>query len=232
MKNIPKNTPKIKIIKNGPYLVSGDLPMAKQIIVSDSKGVSVRWKEGKHYLRKEKYLLCRCGHSHSKPYCDETHKEIGFDGTETASQKKYLKQAETIDGRNLKLTDAVELCASARFCNRAGGVWKLTKESDNPKSKKIAIQEACDCPAGRLVAWNKKTRKAIEPKLKLSIGLVEDPENKVSGPIWARGGIPIESAGGTQYEVRNRATLCCCGKSKNKPFCDGAHISAGFSDEK
>ena len=58
--------------------------------------------------------------------------------------------------------------------------------------------------------------------------LIENPEAGTSGPIWVKGGIPIESADGTEYETRNRVTLCRCGQSKNKPFCDGAHISIGF----
>ena len=63
-----------------------------------------------------------------------------------------------------------------------------------------------------------------------SISLVEDPQNKVSGPIALRGGILVESSDGTTYEVRNRQTLCRCGKSQNKPFCDGSHIDEGFND--
>ncbi|MCJ7713336.1 CDGSH iron-sulfur domain-containing protein, partial [Candidatus Bathyarchaeota archaeon] len=53
---------------------------------------------------------------------------------------------------------------------------------------------------------------------------------KVSGPIWVKGGVIVESSDGTSYEVRNRQTLCRCGKSENKPFCDGTHIKAGFND--
>jgi CDGSH-type Zn-finger protein len=52
----------------------------------------------------------------------------------------------------------------------------------------------------------------------------------VSGPIWVRGGIEIESAEGHAYQVRNRVTLCRCGKSQNKPFCDGSHVAHGFHD--
>jgi CDGSH-type Zn-finger protein len=52
----------------------------------------------------------------------------------------------------------------------------------------------------------------------------------VSGPIWAKGGITVEAADGFQYEVRNRVTLCRCGASKNKPFCDGTHCSIKFND--
>jgi CDGSH-type Zn-finger protein len=38
-----------------------------------------------------------------------------------------------------------------------------------------------------------------------------------------KGGIPVESSDGTMYDVRNRVTLCRCGRSMNKPFCDGGH---------
>ncbi|MHB8164175.1 MAG: CDGSH iron-sulfur domain-containing protein [Methanoregula sp.] len=31
-------------------------------------------------------------------------------------------------------------------------------------------------------------------------------------------------ADGKPYTVRNRVTLCRCGKSGNKPFCDGSHV--------
>ena len=70
----------------------------------------------------------------------------------------------------------------------------------------------------------------LEPELDPSVALVEDPQNGVSGPVWVRGGIRIVSATGEVYEVRNRVTLCRCGSSKNKPFCDGSHVRIRFSD--
>jgi hypothetical protein len=85
------------------------------------------------------------------------------------------------------------------------------------------IQESHDCPSGRLVVWDKKTKKALEPILEQSIGLIEDPQMGISGPIWVRGCIPIESADRKLYTIRNRVTLCRCGKSTNKPFCDSSH---------
>ena len=66
--------------------------------------------------------------------------------------------------------------------------------------------------------------KAIEPDFEPSIGLVMDTQAGKMGPLWVRGGIPIESADGKTYEIRNRVTLCRCGKSSNKPFCDGSHL--------
>jgi CDGSH-type Zn-finger protein len=215
---------KVVVTKNGPYLVSGSLPLDEEMIVSDNEGQPVKWSRGHHYPDGEKYSLCRCGQSTKEPYCDGRHAKIGFDGTETASRKKYIEQAEKTSGPNLVLTDAQELCASARFCHRAGGVWKLTKDSDDAKSKEIAIQEACNCPSGRLVVWDKTTGKPIEPQLEPSISLVEDPEEKVSGPIWVKGGVLLESSDRTKYEIRNRVTLCRCGRSGNKPFCDGSHF--------
>ena len=89
--------------------------------------------------------------------------------------------------------------------------------------KKTAVEEACDCPSGRLVAWD-QNGKAIEPDFEPSIGLIEETQAGKMGPIWVRGGIPVESADGTTYEIRNRVTLCRCGKSSNKPFCDGSHL--------
>lgn len=93
------------------------------------------------------------------------------------------------------------------------------------------VHEAGHCPAGRLVARDRTTGKAIEPHLEPSIGLVQDTAEGISGPIWVRGGIPVVAADGTTYEVRNRVTLCRCGASSNKPFCDGSHASTRFSDK-
>jgi hypothetical protein len=80
-------------------------------------------------------------------------------------------------------------------------------------------------PAGRLVAVDRETAHEIEPALEPSIGLIDDSARSVSGPLWIRGGIPIVAADGGRYEVRNRVTLCRCGRSSNKPYCDRAHAS-------
>jgi CDGSH-type Zn-finger protein len=218
-----KNTPKITVSKNGPYLVSGGVPILKQIITVDSEGTPVEWREGTKYSTKESCALCRCGESKNKPFCDGTHVKVGFDGAEKASSESYLDKPNEIDGPTLKLTDVKELCASARFCHRAGGIWHLVPKSDNPQASQIACEEAHDCPSGRLLIKNKKTQQVIEPKFEPSIGLVEDPAIGVSGPLWVRGCIPVESTTGKTYKIRNRVTLCRCGKSANKPFCDSSH---------
>jgi CDGSH-type Zn-finger protein len=220
---LPHENHMIKVSKNGPYLVSGEIPLIKKIIKYDSKWDSCEWENDKTFPIQDTYALCRCGQSKNKPFCDGTHIKINFNGTETANPEDYYKHAVELDGPGLTLTDAKDLCASARFCHRAGGIWNLILTSDKPGDKKIAIEEASDCPSGRLVVCDKKTREIIEPPFEPSIVLIEDPFVGVSGPIWVRGGIPIESADGSLYVKRNRITLCRCGKSKNKPFCDSSH---------
>jgi CDGSH-type Zn-finger protein len=221
---------KVTVAKNGPYFVSGNLPLKKEIIVSNKDGESVAWREGEKYPDRDRYALCRCGQSGNKPFCDGTHEEIEFDGDNLAAAVPYNRQAEAFDGPALVLTDVQNLCAVARFCHPGGGTWQLTQRSGDPAAKKQAIQEACNCPSGRLVVWDRKTRQAIEPDFEPSISLIEDPEKKASGPIWLKGGIPLESSSGTRYETRNRVTLCRCGESRNKPFCDGSHCESGFDD--
>lgn len=214
---------KVKVTKDGPYLVTGGVPLSEQIMKVDQDDQCHGWEEGKKYPTQESYSLCRCGHSHNKPYCDGTHLKIKFSGTETANNVPFAEQAEVIHGPNLNLSDAQDFCASARFCHRGGGTWRLTEESDNPGARRIAIETACDCPSGRLVVSD-KNGKTIEPDFEPSIGLVKDTQAEKDGPLWVRGGIPVESADGETYEVRNRVTLCRCGKSTNKPFCDGRHV--------
>ena len=218
--------------KDGPYLVSGGIPLAEWVVRTDAQGYPRRWRETRGYPVQETYALCRCGCSGNKPFCDGTHARIGFDGTETASPEAYLDRAEETIGPELDLTDVHPLCVHAGFCDRAGGTWSLVQHSDDPDARRIAIEEVHCCPSGRLSAWDKQGQ-PLEPALEPSIGVVTD-QHGVSGPLWVRGGIPIESADGKAYEVRNRVTLCRCGRSANKPFCDGSHLDgaerAGCAD--
>lgn len=223
-----KTEQSITIVKNGPLIVRGRVPLSVQTIGVNSEGEAVKWIEGERYPQQETYRLCRCGRSKSHPFCDGTHAKSGFDGTETAERSPVADLSKTYDGPEMKLTDAKCLCALARFCDPHGGVWNMVTMSDDPEIKPVFLQEVADCPAGRLVAWDKKSGKASEPHFEPSIVLVEDPHKKCSGPIWVRGGIPLIGADGTPYEVRNRVTLCRCGASDNKPFCNGKHLFTHF----
>jgi CDGSH-type Zn-finger protein len=221
---------KIVVSKDGPYLVSGDVPIMVQVITPNSNGDSWEWKDGQKFNVKSDYALCRCGQSKTKPFCDGSHARMGFDGRETASNAPYVRRAETIEGPTVDLSDAQNLCAFARFCDAGEKIWSLIERTDEPEARELAIHQATLCPSGRLVLHDKKTHKEIEPSLPPSIGVVEDPAMGCSGPLWVRGEITIESQDGTRYEKRNRVTLCRCGASENKPFCNGAHATIKFND--
>ena len=105
--------------------------------------------------------------------------------------------------------------------------------SCDDKSEKTlceAVKSASECPAGRLTAIA-EDGSCIEPELEPAIEITQDPEMGVSGGIYVKGGIPLISGDGHLYETRNRIVLCRCGRSKDKPFCDGAHIEAKFNDK-
>ena len=62
----------IKVRENGPYLVTGP------VTLTDSDGNVYEQPAGKGLA------LCRCGRSSTKPFCDKTHREIGFEAPERA----------------------------------------------------------------------------------------------------------------------------------------------------
>jgi CDGSH-type Zn-finger protein len=223
---------RVQIARYGPYRVSGNLPLSTQVIGTNSEGDAVEWRQRKEYPSQQQYALCRCGHSQHKPFCDGTHSTIGFDGTETASRAPYKEQAKTIQGPTASLTDAESLCATGRFCDPNSSVWKLVRVTDRTAAHEHFVRQAGNCPSGRLVAWDNATGEALEPRYEPSIALIEDPSQGCSGPIWLRGGVRLFGADGFEYEARNRMTLCRCGGSKNKPFCDGTHLSIKFSSER
>ena len=220
--------PKIVISENGPYLVNGNVPLDEETAMCESNGDALKWEKGKTYPSQKSYALCRCGKSENKPFCDGSHVAIKFDGCETSDNIDYSKESDELIGESLTLNDCRDLCSSARFCHRAGGTWSLTRNSSDSKNRALAIQETGDCPSGRLTIFDQKTGLPIEPKFIHSISATRDDGANVLGPLWIKGGIPIESFSGKKYEIRNRVTLCRCGKSRNKPFCDGTHIEVGF----
>jgi CDGSH-type Zn-finger protein len=70
---------------NGPYLVRGDFAVLDQ--------------DGNEIRRSRKTIaLCRCGKSRSKPFCDGTHKVIGFTAPSAAEPPRPLTTPATGSG--------------------------------------------------------------------------------------------------------------------------------------
>ncbi len=50
-----------------------------------------------------------------------------------------------------------------------------------------------------------------------------------NGPLRVTGDVEMEWADGTPVEIgKEKFSLCRCGASTNKPFCDGTHSRIGF----
>jgi CDGSH-type Zn-finger protein len=223
---------RIKIVAGGPYMVSGAVPLYQGVLEPEDGGggATESWKRGKDYDTggRGTFALCRCGRSATKPFCDGTHVHIGFDRSETASRLPYLECVKVYPGDGLDLLDRKDVCAYARFCDRGINTWhKVLRTSPDhpeyrPEYEEDSIKEAGLCPSGRLTI--RRDGELIEPDLPKEIKVTEDPLRKCKGPLAVTGGITLISADGTEYELRNRYTLCRCGESKNLPFCDGTHF--------
>ena len=221
----------LEITADGPYLVYGNPPLQQDIFVLNKEQIPWEYTQGHKYpTDNEPTALCRCGQSKNHPYCDGSHHHADWDPTLTAGNIPLLENADLYDGPGVQLADNTEYCVHARFCMARGTVWQLTEDSGNPEAHDLAVHESMYCPSGRLKLWDKEEEKFYEPPLKPALGLIEDPQEECSGPLWVKGGIPVNGPDGTEYEQRNRVTLCRCGASANKPYCDGTHVTVHFQD--
>ncbi|MDR0833590.1 MAG: CDGSH iron-sulfur domain-containing protein [Candidatus Symbiothrix sp.] len=222
----------IAIQKNGPYLVYGKPPINHELLIPDETGWSWSYQQGEKVEDCESPIaLCRCGQSKHKPCCDGTHEDVEWDAAETAAKDTIAPQQFT--NQDFILNDNKEYCATARFCDGHGDIWHLLQKKELTEGEKNTVKhQGKHCPSGRLRLQNATTGEIYEPKFDPGIGILEDPVLKVSGPIWVKGGIRVQSAGGESYTIRNRVTLCRCGHSSNKPFCDGTHVTICFKDSK
>jgi CDGSH-type Zn-finger protein len=170
----------------------------------------------------ERYELCRCGQSANKPFCDGSHERVEFEGELTADRGPISERWRVFEGGDIQVTDDTSLCVHAGFCGtRFANIWMMIKRADDPEVQERIMRMVERCPSGRIVV-SYEDGEPIEPVFAPSIAAVPN------GPLWVRGGIRIQTPDGFVYEVRNRVTLCRCGKSENMPFCDGTHEEIGF----
>lgn len=219
---------KITITENGPYFVTGSVPI-KEMYIIPKEGHMVL-EEGRIFPQEDEYALCRCGESQNKPFCDGSHETTGFYGKEVASKKLYVDRLEdVVEGKEISLLDDGR-CAFSRFCHTPkGDTWTVTENDTDGNNKELAIESANQCVAGRLTVIDNDGN-ILEETSQPEIIILQDPQKNASAGIFVKGPITIVGADGTNYEVRNRVALCRCGKSENKPFCDATHVPAEFND--
>ena len=215
---------RIKIIPNGPLRVTG-ADLCRVGIELDAHERPTAYREHGDEAHEEAYSLCRCGASANKPFCDGAHKSIDWDPAETASRTPTADRRRTVEGDGIAMTDDKGLCWHAGFCAREHGhAWDLVPAAGSPEQVEEVKGMIQACPSSRLQFHEPAGSAPIEPELPQRIAILDD------GPLYVQGGIPIEGSDGEDYETLNRVSLCRCGASKNKPYCDNTHAKIGFRD--
>ena len=203
---------KIDVLDNGPLIVDN---LEK---LTNSKGEQL--DSG------DKIALCRCGHSSNKPFCDGTHKEVGFTGERETNAS--LAKERAYEGQEITIHDNRTICCHAAECvSNLNSVFDInTNPWINPDN--ATTQEVIDvvkkCPSGALSysVSNVQTR-----------DFERSPEINIAhnGPYNVVGNIDINLSEDLQPPSREHYSLCRCGASKNKPYCDGSHSNINFIDE-
>ncbi|MGH8975203.1 MAG: CDGSH iron-sulfur domain-containing protein, partial [Acidimicrobiia bacterium] len=203
----------------------GGVTVGWKVPVRTELGEPIAWQSGPGLdAGGASYLLCRCGGSASKPFCDGTHSRNGFDGTETADTDPRSARVKTYEGTGIVVQDDRSICEHAGFCgNRITNVWKMVADTADTRVRAQVVAMVERCPSGALTYALAPGAPDVEPDLAPKVNVVAD------GPLWLTGAIPVESSRGGTLETRNRVTLCRCGGSANKPHCDGTHKKLGFS---
>jgi CDGSH-type Zn-finger protein len=216
----------VEVRRNGPYRVTGGVPLVRTAQVETEYGEPVAWEPDEAVPGTgDDYDVCRCGRAGGQPFCDGTCERTGFDGSEVADRVDYAERAYPYRGGELTLRDDVTFCTQAGYCgDRFRNVWAMILDADDPAVAERIRRMSMLCPSGRIQTQPGGADEPDEIAYEPSVGLIRN------GPVWVRGGVPVIGADGTPYEVRNRVTLCRCGNSANKPFCDGSHNDAGFTE--
>jgi CDGSH-type Zn-finger protein/uncharacterized Fe-S cluster protein YjdI len=130
---------------------------------------------------------------------------------------------ESVEGRALTLNFEARRCIHARFCVTGApsvflanvqGPWIHPDAMDTERLADIAHA----CPSGA-IQYRRKDARPDEPVPPVNLAAIRE-----NGPYAVRGALLLDGAG-----IGYRATLCRCGASKNKPFCDGSHHDVNFT---
>ena len=223
-----KDPVRISIMKKGPYIVEGAVPLVRKIQIVSEYGEPLSWQLLERLqLPGERYSLCRCGNSKHMPFCDKTHLFKPFDGKETAVTDGTADDFKLLPGgKQIIVHLSRDLCMNSGFCNlRDIGIVQLTAESEDTLKRSLAIAMIERCPSGALTYQLDPDEPDVEPDLPQEIAETFEvtSQGRIRGPLWVTGYLAIKRSDGLPFVARNRVTLCCCGNSRNKPLCDGTH---------
>ncbi len=213
-----ESKPQIACLPNGPYYLLNDLTPKTIANIQKSNGDVCMTVPG--------VALCRCGGSSNKPFCDGTH------GTNAFKDEKLtdgsLNKRENYAGNKITIHDNRGICAHAGHCtDNLKAVFKMNEEPwiDPDGATVEQITETIKrCPSGAL----SYSIDGVEHRDQERVPMVTVTKD---GPYAITGGIELVDQPTGEDASTEHYTLCRCGGSKNKPFCDGTHWRIGFKDE-
>src|ERR1700730_9241543 len=212
-------TPRIVMIRNGPYLLDGSIPVVDPLGVPVAANAPVR--------------LCRCGQSQTKPFCDNSHVERSF--TDDKNPRRVTDKLDVHEGQQAYVFDNRGTCAHSGFCtDRLSSVFHLGKEPFvSPSGARLddLVNAVRKCPSGALGIGIDAVRdpNLSDTKRPPQIEVTRDGPYRVTGNVSLvdENGVLIPQNEGASLE---HFSLCRCGSSLNKPFCSGMHWSVAFHD--
>ena len=202
MKKVQK--PQLRCLKNGPYVVKA---------LATFTGI-----DGQPIPVKPTLALCRCSRSETKPLCDGAHSQAGF--SDEKDDGRVPDRRESYAGTTVTIHDNRGICSHAGFC------------TDNlPKVFRTGVEPWIDPDAAPPGEVTRVVGMCPSGALAHSVGGVEhgDQEREAAirvtphGPYRLEGGVELEGVESLEGTSAEHRTLCRCGHSRNKPFCDGRH---------
>lgn len=187
----------------------------------------LRNSKGEPLAADSEMVLCRCGASNNKPFCDWSHIKNGF--SDEKKSDGSLNKRDNYVGKTITVHDNRGLCAHVSYCaDELEAVFNADQEpwvSPDAVTVQTTIDTIKKCPSGAL---------------SYSIDGVEyrDQERpqeifiSKNGPYFVKGGIELKNRPQGEGASEEHYTLCRCGGSKNLPLCDGTHRNIQFKDEK
>ena len=211
--------PQIAPLPNGPYYLLNE---QKEEIVPN-----LQTSKGEPRACRRGVALCRCGASNSKPFCDGTHAMNGFQDKKLEGRQPDRR--ESYAGKKITIHDNRGICAHAGFCtSKLKSVFQLNKEPwIDPNGAEVdeIVETIRKCPSGALSYAIEGTENEGEERSPM----VTVAKN---GPYAVTGGIELLGVQKGEGASEEHCTLCRCGGSKNKSFCDGTHWHIKFQDER
>ncbi len=214
------NIVKITEKADGPLVIDG------QINLIDARRIEIETHD--------KTRLCRCGMSAKKPFCDSSHTSTDF-GAESGQSEEEFLNPKPVSRRREYLGSGVKVSFDASLCIHVAECLRLMPETFDLRARpwinleNADIQKVVDtvraCPSGAL-------RHELDDEDSVKI----EPESQSptirawrDGPLRIKGEVEIINKDGETVMKADRAALCRCGASRNKPFCDNTHKMIKFT---